>query len=230
MHLVLGPGYTESHDMEAPVMYHRVLVGTDGSETATKAVVAAGALAATHGAQLVVMTAFSPKLSRRALDDFAKCPDEHRWKMSPGTMAETTARDAARAAADAAGPGLEIVVRFEPGPAVNTIVRVAEECGVDLIVVGNRGIGGFGRIVGSIPRAVSGRAPCDVLIIDTTRRRRSAPGRNRRDAPQAPSDGDPTTDAVTDPRPGRTRTRASMLPKPGMRFTPSSRSPSRIGT
>ena len=37
----------------------------------------------------------------------------------------------------------------------------------DLIVVGNRGMRGARRVLGSVPNHVSHHAPCDVLVVDT---------------------------------------------------------------
>jgi nucleotide-binding universal stress UspA family protein len=49
------------------------------------------------------------------------------------------------------------------------LVEVAGETGARLLVVGNRGMRGTGRmVVPSVPNRVSHRAPCDVLIVDTT--------------------------------------------------------------
>jgi nucleotide-binding universal stress UspA family protein len=47
-------------------------------------------------------------------------------------------------------------------------VAVAEEQQVDLIVVGNKGMKGAKRILGSVPNAVAHAAPCAVLIHNTT--------------------------------------------------------------
>jgi nucleotide-binding universal stress UspA family protein len=55
-----------------------------------------------------------------------------------------------------------------PGRAAQAILTVAEAQGADLIVVGNKGMHGARRILGSVPNAVSHAAPCDVLIVSTT--------------------------------------------------------------
>jgi len=47
------------------------------------------------------------------------------------------------------------------------MVAWAQEHGADLIVVGNRGMTGAGRILGSVPAAVAREAPCAVLIVPT---------------------------------------------------------------
>ena len=55
-----------------------------------------------------------------------------------------------------------------PGDATAAILRVAQEVNADLIVVGNKGMKGKGRVLGSVPNTVSHKAPCSVLIVNTT--------------------------------------------------------------
>jgi nucleotide-binding universal stress UspA family protein len=55
-----------------------------------------------------------------------------------------------------------------PGEPAEAIVRVAEEVGADLIVVGNKGLHGVRRVLGSVPNTVVHQAPCSVLVLDTT--------------------------------------------------------------
>jgi nucleotide-binding universal stress UspA family protein len=43
----------------------------------------------------------------------------------------------------------------------------AKELGADLVVVGNRGMRGLHRVLGSVPNSVSHGAHCSVLVVDT---------------------------------------------------------------
>lgn len=54
------------------------------------------------------------------------------------------------------------------GTVAERIVAVAEEKQVELIVVGNKGMKGAKRILGSVPNAVAHAAWCAVLIHNTT--------------------------------------------------------------
>lgn len=45
------------------------------------------------------------------------------------------------------------------------VVRVAKDCGVDLIVIGTSGAGALKRLVGSTTTAVLNDAPCDILSV-----------------------------------------------------------------
>jgi nucleotide-binding universal stress UspA family protein len=57
------------------------------------------------------------------------------------------------------------MVQGDPSEA---IVRIADEVNADLIVVGNRGMKGARRVLGSVPNSVAHGANCSVAIIDTT--------------------------------------------------------------
>ena len=62
--------------------------------------------------------------------------------------------------------GINDAKRFiEVGATKYEIVRVAEENGVDLIVIGSHGRSGFARLLGSTANAVLHGSPCDVLAV-----------------------------------------------------------------
>jgi len=54
----------------------------------------------------------------------------------------------------------------ETDPA-SALLDVAEEIGADLLVVGNKGMRGPRRYLGSVPSKVAHHAGCTVLIVDT---------------------------------------------------------------
>ncbi|MGW0203406.1 universal stress protein, partial [Nonomuraea sp. NPDC003201] len=63
----------------------------------------------------------------------------------------------------------DVVLAAEQGDAVDVLVSLAARHRADLLVVGNRGLNSLaGRLLGSVPSAVSHRAACDVLIVRTT--------------------------------------------------------------
>jgi nucleotide-binding universal stress UspA family protein len=53
------------------------------------------------------------------------------------------------------------------GPIANAIVGTAEAVGADMIVVGNKGMRGARRVLGSVPNSVAHTASCAVLIVKT---------------------------------------------------------------
>ena len=63
--------------------------------------------------------------------------------------------------------GVEAKYYPASGDAAEAIVRVADQIGADLIVVGNKGMKGVRRVLGSVPNSVAHTANCSVLIVDT---------------------------------------------------------------
>jgi nucleotide-binding universal stress UspA family protein len=145
--------------------YRNVVVGTDGSPTATEAVKAAAGLANAHGARLTVVTAFVPHQAETARA-MAEAPEEIRWRITESGQAD---EKAAAACALAKSMGVaDVRTRSEPGDPADALIDVAEDTGGDLIVVGSRGMTGATRFfLGSVPNKVSHHAPCDVLIVST---------------------------------------------------------------
>lgn len=144
--------------------YRNVLVGTDGSTSATRAVDQAARLAAATGARLTIVTAFSRDgRTERAADDV---PDDLRWMVTDAGTAEGAAVDAVQLARNLGAA--DVRTRTVAGEPAEALVAAAEDTGADVIVVGSRGMTGVARFVmGSVPNAVSHRAPCDVLIVQT---------------------------------------------------------------
>jgi nucleotide-binding universal stress UspA family protein len=63
--------------------------------------------------------------------------------------------------------GLEAVIHPALGQPAEAVIRVAEQEKADLIVVGNKGMAGKRRVLGSVPNSVAHGAPCSVLLVDT---------------------------------------------------------------
>jgi nucleotide-binding universal stress UspA family protein len=146
--------------------YRNVVVGTDGSETATEAVRQAAQLAAAAGSRLTIVTAFSPKTAGVA--EVEEVPDEIRWRITESAHADELAGAACQLAQ---GLGVTNVrARSEAGDPADALIEVAEDTGGDVIVVGSKGMTGASRfLLGSVPNKVSHHAPCDVLIVSTAR-------------------------------------------------------------
>lgn len=64
--------------------------------------------------------------------------------------------------------GLDVVTHALPGEPAATLVRVADDVGADLIVVGNKGAQGARRVLGSVASGVVAHASCAVTIVKTT--------------------------------------------------------------
>jgi nucleotide-binding universal stress UspA family protein len=145
--------------------YRNVVVGTDGSETAERAVAHAAGLAGAFGARLTVVTAYAQGtgLTDRERDEV---PEDLQWMVTDAGDAEDLAGRAKEIARQA---GVKVVrARVAPGDPATALIDVAEDTLADVIVVGSKGMTGATRFVlGSVPNKVSHHAPCDVLIVHT---------------------------------------------------------------
>ena len=73
-----------------------------------------------------------------------------------------------RAADPARAEGVTVATHTLIGSAAQALCDLAESVGADLLVVGNRGMKGGRRFLGSVPNTISHHAPCSVLIYETT--------------------------------------------------------------
>jgi nucleotide-binding universal stress UspA family protein len=71
-----------------------------------------------------------------------------------------------RIEADLGQSGIECDTLADDGDPAEVLVRLAEECGADLLVIGNKGM--KRRVLGSVPNTVTHKANCSVLVIKTT--------------------------------------------------------------
>ena len=145
--------------------YRSVLVGTDGSEGAIRAVRHAAELAQAHGARLTVLSAFlpDPVATAKAQEE---APEEIRWRITDAAAADEHAQAGRRVALDLGVA--DVRARSEPGDAAEALVSAADDTGADVIVVGSKGMTSAARfLLGSVPNKVSHHAPCDVLIVHT---------------------------------------------------------------
>jgi nucleotide-binding universal stress UspA family protein len=147
-------------------MFATILVGTDGSDTATTAVRYAIDLARELDARLQIVSAYEPVSEERLRRESTEVPADLQWMINPR---EDVLAMLDRAAEDAKTGGIKRVETFaRQGDAADAILDVAEEQRADLIVVGNRGMTGAKRfLLGSVPNRVSHHAPCSVLIVRT---------------------------------------------------------------
>ena len=147
-------------------MFRSIVVGTDGSETAGKAVQEAIELAKAVGASIELVSAYEPVPTARLREEQRDTPQDLQWMVNPREEVDATLSDAADSVREA---GIDVNVYAREGDPADAILDVAEEKGADLIVVGNKGMTGAKRfLLGSVPNKVSHHAPCSVLIIRTT--------------------------------------------------------------
>ena len=125
-------------------MYERILVGTDGSATAERAVDRAVEIATATGARLTILTASA----------------------SPERGAKVVEATAARVA----DSGVEIDTIVSSSDPATAIVDAGDGGGYDLVVLGNKGMTGARRFlpIGAVPNKVSHHLGTSLLIVRTT--------------------------------------------------------------
>jgi nucleotide-binding universal stress UspA family protein len=147
-------------------VFSSIVVGTDGSQTATEAVRQAVELARSVGARVEIVSAYEPVSSGRLREEAQQAPEDVQWLVNQREEVDATLAEAAKLAERA---GVEYATYARQGDPADAILDVAEEQSVDLVIVGNKGMTGAKRfLLGSVPNKVSHHAPCSVLIIRTT--------------------------------------------------------------
>src|SRR5579862_7861852 len=121
-------------------MAEAIVVGTDGSKTAKRAVAEAMRLARALDAELHVVSAYEP--ARAA---------------AVAGAAEVSVRTA----------DVPVKTHAVRGTPADALMSVADKVGASIIVVGNQGMHGAKRVLGSVPNSVSHKARCNVLIVAT---------------------------------------------------------------
>jgi len=141
---------------EGPV-FTNIVVGTDGSETASEAVALAVQLAREGGGKLHLVigvhstTAVSvPSASAGATKTQLETAAQNLLERVPGGI-----------------EGINVEIHTAVGDPAEVLVKRADEVGADLIVVGSKGMRGTRRVLGSVPNSVAHKAACHVLIART---------------------------------------------------------------
>jgi nucleotide-binding universal stress UspA family protein len=145
--------------------YRSIVVGTDGSETAERAVRQAGQMAAGHHARLVVVTAYEPNDELSTQRDGV--PEDIRWALTDRVQAEEKAQHGRGLARDLGVEG--VVAQAIAGSPPDVLLEAAQDFDADVIVVGSQGLTGAARFVlGSVASSVAHHASCDVCIVHTS--------------------------------------------------------------
>ena len=126
--------------------YRKILVASDGSATAHKAVDRAVDVARHTGATVTILTVGRPDRA-----------------------ADIAQAEAERVAATDTEHDVDVATKTDDGDAAQIILDEAEQGGYDLLVVGNKRMTGASRfLLGSVPNKISHHAPCALLIVRTT--------------------------------------------------------------
>ncbi len=142
-------------------MLSTVAVGTDGSATASKAVEAAAEIARRFDAKLVLLSAFQGAGGppRGAQSGSA----EVQWAFNNDARVRELL---SRTEQDLRDREIDCTTLLDEGDPAEVLVRLAEECQADLLVIGS--VGMQRRVLGSVPNTVTHKAPCSVYVVKTT--------------------------------------------------------------
>jgi len=144
-------------------MFKTIAVGTDGTETADKAVAVALDIAERYAARLVILSVYTPVSVKQLEQERAQLPEEMQWSIHAAQHVDAILEQALERAR---ARGLECEAVARHGEPADVICELAAEHDVDLLVIGNRGMNR--RVFGSVPRSVGQRAPCSVVVAKTT--------------------------------------------------------------
>ncbi|SDA50851.1 universal stress protein [Methanobrevibacter millerae] len=139
-------------------MYKKILVPTDGSEFAKKAQLHALFLAKVTGAEIIALS-----VSENHFINGISTTDE--VEQLNQILNDRCKRDL-KEFEDMNEEDIKITSIIREGSPANSILEVASEESVDLIVVGSSGKSGFDRfILGSVSDKVVNAAKCPVLVV-----------------------------------------------------------------
>jgi universal stress protein A len=145
-------------------LFRTILVPTDFSACARRAVEYAADLARASGAALVLHHATELPLGVHGSDRIH--PEGVREAVRIDDYARRSARAHLDAEAARIGDGVRVITRADIGPTSQRILDAAQELGADLIVMGTHGRTGLRRgLMGSIAERVVRAAVCPVLTL-----------------------------------------------------------------
>ena len=137
-----------------------IVVGTDGSGTATNAVAEAIRLASVLDRGLHIVSAYKPVASQ-----VGAVPAEFQGSLTSISRVEAVLEDAADRARSS---GVKAATHARTGDPAAVLLDVAEELDASLLVVGNKGIGSAKRFVlGNVPGKVVHHSPCSTYVVHT---------------------------------------------------------------
>ncbi|MDO5668944.1 MAG: universal stress protein [Corynebacterium sp.] len=149
------------------INYTKIAVGTDGSDSSLEAVRAAASLARAYDAELIIMAAWysaSGSLLNSPHSDVSSLP------IVEEDVADEHLRDAQKVAEEEGATRIEL--RKISGAPAAALTKAVAELGVELLVIGNKGVNTLsGRVFGNIPTEVVRNSTVNVMLVNTAQRR-----------------------------------------------------------
>ena len=143
----------------------KIVVGTDGSPTAERAVSKATALASAVGAELIIVSAYNNRAPSGVAA--AGIALDSSWVAAAHSAAEAVAKEAGE---KAKGEGVgKVSYQAVAGDPSEVLLKVTTDQDADLLVVGSKGMQSTARfLLGPIANKVSRKVACDLLIVETS--------------------------------------------------------------
>ena len=139
--------------------WQTIVVGVDGSPSSRKALSWAAAEAADHGANLTVINVWEHTL----LPPAGSVSVSEHYVPDPS---QRTAEDLVQVIKEELGEEPPVLVQPQVKQGRPAKVLIEESAGADLLVVGERGHGGFvGLVLGSVSQHVAAYAKCPVTVV-----------------------------------------------------------------
>jgi len=140
----------------------RILIATDGSEGAERALAVAVELTKKMDGQLIILTVSAQEFTEqqnRYIESIGLTEGDALEAVSHGILSQ-----AARYARDAGVQSVE--TKLKAGGPAKKIIETVSSDKIDMLVVGRRGRGRLeGLILGSVSQEVAATAPCIVTIV-----------------------------------------------------------------
>ena len=145
-------------------MFTNILAGYDGSRNAARAVEKAAVAAALCEARLTVLTIFRHHSLLEVSLSMVRPSDPGPLDAAMRSYAIETAEFGKEIAQRHGAPKARAFVKA--GYPARSVIDFANEHGIDLIVIGRRGLGSIeDYLLGSVSHKVSGLARCPVLVV-----------------------------------------------------------------
>jgi len=146
-------------------MYKKIMVATDGSDPAKRAVEYASKTAEKWGADLLILTVVPPP-SVMFTDVSGSSTDYNIDYEKSLTSYYAGVLDDAKKSLKEKYPEIKVSTQIKKGYAAAKIVKASEDAEVDLIVIGSRGLGGLtGWFLGSVTNHVVNHCTKPILVV-----------------------------------------------------------------
>lgn len=145
-------------------MFNRILVPTDGSVGAERALMKAVELQKLCGAEIMILTVFRHYSLLEGSFSMVRPKAPEAMDDAQREYAREIAEHAKALATEAGAKGVRAFVKN--GQPARAIIAFAKEREVDLIVLGSRGLGSVeGYLLGSVSHKVTGLSDMPVLVV-----------------------------------------------------------------